>query len=352
MSRDAAADERETTAFRAWVVDKPLPDSRPEAVLRQLQGLDTPVDGGIEIDVLFTSINYKDALALTGAPGIIRSIPLVAGIDAVGTVRSAGQGFAAGDIVTVNGAGLGERFDGGLAERALVPAASAVRLPDGIDARAAAAIGTAGFTAALAVAALERAGVRPGGGDIAVTGASGGVGSFSIALLAQLGYDVVAITGRMALADRLTALGASRVIARDDLGSEKGSPLQKARWAGGIDSAGGYPLANLLAQAAPGAAVAACGLAASADLPTTVMPFILRGVSLLGINSVDASSDARSAAWDLLATLPRETIDAIAPRTEPLERAVHVARELLAGRVDGRVVIAIRPQPDTRPAAH
>jgi acrylyl-CoA reductase (NADPH) len=339
---DQATKKRAVTGFPAWVVDKPLPDARPEAILRYVEGVATPAPDGIEVDVDFTSINYKDALALTGASGVLRSLPLVAGIDAVGRVRTAAHGFEVGETVVVTGAGLGERYDGGLSERSVLPAASTLRLPDGIDARTAAAVGTAGVTAALAVGRLQAAGVEPSAGRIAVTGAGGGVGAFSVAILAELGYDVVAITGRERLTDHLIGLGAAEVMDRDALGSERGAPMQKARWAAAVDSAGGVPLANLLSQTAPGGFVAACGLAASADLPTTVLPFILRGVSLLGVNSVDASRSALEEAWKLIRSLEASVFVAISPRTEPLPRAVTVARELLAGKVDGRVVIATR----------
>lgn len=340
---DQATKKRAVTGFPAWVVDKPLPDARPEAILRNIESVATPAPDGVEIHVDYTSINFKDALALTGASGVLRTLPLVAGIDAVGRVREAAHGFEAGETLVVTGAGLGERFDGGLSARTVLPAASALRLPDGIDARTAAAVGTAGVTAALAVRRLQAVGVDPSAGRIAVTGAGGGVGAFSVALLAKLGYDVVAVTGRERLHDHLIGLGAAEVVGRDAIGSERGAPLQKARWAAAIDSAGGVPLANLLSQTAPGGYVAACGLAASADLPTTVLPFILRGVSLLGVNSVDASRASLESAWDLIRTLDQSVFAAIAPRTEPLSRAVPVARDLLAGKVDGRTVITLHP---------
>ncbi|BDI21298.1 acryloyl-CoA reductase [Herbiconiux sp. L3-i23] len=331
-----------STGYRAIIVDRPLPDAKPEAILRTREPADPP-EGFVDTDVLFTSINYKDAIALTGGAGILREYPLTPGIDVVGRVREASHGFREGEIVVVNGAGLGERTDGGLAARAAVPAAATLSLPDGVPARAAAAIGTAGFTAALSVRSLVEHGVTPDSGDIVVTGAAGGVGSFAIALLAARGYRVVAVTGRAdSLGDALVALGAAEVVDRSAIGSEVGKPLQASRWAGAIDSVGGPTLVNVLAQTRYDGVVAACGMAGGTDLPGTVMPFILRGVTLAGINSVDAPRERREAAWNDLATLHADAIDRIAPRTEPLDRAAAVAREVLAGKVAGRVVIDVR----------
>jgi acrylyl-CoA reductase (NADPH) len=327
--------------YRAIVVDRPIPDARPEAVLRHVAGSDLAPADPVEVDVLFSSVNFKDALALTGGPGILAQLPMVPGIDVVGRVRRAAHGWSEGDVVVVNGAGLGERTDGGLAERASVPATSAIALPDGMSARTAAAIGTAGFTAALAVEAIAAA-VDPDAGEILVTGARGGVGSFSLSLLAARGYRAVAVSGRPEQTDQLIALGAARVIGRDEIGTETGKALQPGRWAGAIDSVGGPMLVNVLAQTSYGGIVAACGMAQSIQLPGTVMPFILRAVTLAGINSVDAPLARRQAAWDLLASVPEDVIEAIAPRTEPLDRSAQVAREVLAGRVSGRVVIDTR----------
>lgn len=327
---------------RAIIVDKPLPDARPEAIIARREDPEVS-DGLLDLDVHFSSVNYKDAIALTGGSGILRSLPLVPGIDAVGAVRTAASGFASGQLVVVTGAGLGERIDGGLAERAAVPATAAVPVPPEMTPRQAAAIGTAGFTAALSVDALLARGVTAESGEILVTGAGGGVGSFAIALLAAAGLRPVACTGRAdQLRDHLTELGAVRVVGREELGVDVGKPLQSARWAGGVDSVGGAPLVNLVAQTAYDGVVAACGIAAGTDLPGSMMPFILRGVSLVGINSVEAPPDRRAAAWKRLAALPLDVIDRIAPRTVPLDRATGVARELLAGRVAGRVVVDVR----------
>ena len=332
----------DAATYRAMVVDKPLPDARPEAILRRGVEMGTVPADALEVDVLYSSVNYKDAVALTGGSGILKATPMVPGIDVVGRVRQAQGEWAEGDVVIVNGAGLGERTDGGLAERSWLPLAAAVSLPDTMTARSAAALGTAGFTAALSVQTLATS-VAPEDGEILVTGAGGGVGMFAVALLAARGYRVVAATGRgSSLGDTLRALGAERVVGREEIGSEVGKPLQSAQWAGAVDAVGGATLVNVLAQTRYGGVVTACGLAQGADLPGTVLPFILRGVTLAGINSVDASSDDRKRSWTDLAALDDAVVGTIAPRTEPLERAVTVARDLLAGRVAGRVVIDVR----------
>jgi len=328
-------------AVRAIVVRDA--DGGPAAGLEELE-LASPVDGELLLDVAFSSVNYKDAIALSGRPGVLRSRPMIPGIDAVGSVLESGHAdWAIGDKVILNGAGLGERRNGGLAARALVPAASAVRLPDGWSPRDAAAVGTAGFTAALSVLALRRD-LAPDAGEVLVTGAAGGVGSFAIALLAALGYRVTASTGRPAdQGSRLRALGASDVIDRSELSELSGKPLQSARWAGVVDSVGSSTLVGALAQTRYGGVVTACGLAGGADLPGTVMPFILRAVSLIGINSVDAPQAARLQAWRLLADqLDADVISSIAPRTIGLADAIPLAVDVLAGTVAGRVVIDVR----------
>src|SRR5690554_944914 len=289
--------------MRAWMVTK-SDDGVDAALLESVTdadlGLATELaDGEVQIDVEYSSINYKDGLALTGRPGVIRKHPLVPGIDLVGTVAESQDGrWQVGDRVLVNGWGIGENHHGGLAERARVSGDWLVRVPEPLTPKRAAAIGTAGFTAMLAVLALEKADAL--GGDILVTGASGGVGGIATSLLSGLGHRVVCSTGRTQEADYLQSLGAAEVIDRDTL-SEPGKPLQSERWSGAIDSVGGVTLANVLAQTQYGGAVAACGLAASHDLPTTVMPFILRGVQLLGINSVFAPAILRKEAWSRLA---------------------------------------------------
>jgi acrylyl-CoA reductase (NADPH) len=304
---------------------------------------DALMPGDVLVDVEYSSLNYKDALAVTGRPGVIRNYPLIAGIDLVGTVASSeSPRWNPGDRVILNGWGIGETHHGGLAERARVNGDWLASLPDGMDAARAAAIGTAGFTAMLAVLALERAGVEGSAETpVLVTGAAGGVGSIAIALLATRGNRVTASTGRTEEADYLRALGASDIIDRATL-SEAGKPLQAQRWAGAIDSVGGNTLANILAQTEYGGTVASCGLAQSAELPATVMPFILRAVTLTGINSVFAPTALREEAWARLATdLDPALLDGMI-ETIGLADAVGRAEDVLAGRVRGRLVVDVR----------
>lgn len=329
---------------RAIVVSES--ESEP-AVLREvdddfLRGEREPGPDDVTIDVEWSSLNYKDGMALGGDRGVARILPLIPGIDLVGTVAVASQSarFAAGTPVVLNGSGIGETRHGGFAERAVVDESSLVKMPSALTPRRAAAIGTAGFTAMLSVLKLERD-VAPDAGDVLVTGAGGGVGSIAIALLSRLGYRVVASTGRPELEDYLLGLGASSVIPRDSL-SEGGKPLQRPRFAGAVDCVGSTTLANVLAQTQWGGTVAACGLAQGGDLPTTVLPFILRGVSLVGINSVDAPPALRRTAWERLATdLDTELLDSLteeAALTEVVERGP----EILSGRVRGRTVVDVR----------
>ncbi|PZF15626.1 oxidoreductase [Curtobacterium sp. MCPF17_011] len=302
-----------------------------------------PGPGEALLDVTLSSVNYKDGLALAGNPGVARVDPLVPGIDAVGTVAAVGSGVtdvAVGDRVVLNGAGLGETRHGGWAERALAPAESLVRLPDDMPDERAAAIGTAGFTAMLSVLALEHV-VVPEDGPILVTGASGGVGTVAIALLAARGYTVTASTGRPENDASLRALGATEVIDRAAI-AELGKPMQRAIWAGAVDSVGGATLANVLASTKWGGAVTACGLAQDSALPTTVLPFILRGVSLLGVNSVDAPLPLRKRAWDRLVSDLDPALLAGVTRTVDLAAAIEVGAEVVAGRVHGRTVVDVR----------
>jgi acrylyl-CoA reductase (NADPH) len=302
-----------------------------------------PADGEVLVDVTYSSVNYKDGLALARNPGVARLDPLVPGIDVVGTVSALGpgvHGVSIGDRVVVNGAGLGESRHGGWAERAVVPADVAVRLPDDVEDAFAAAIGTAGFTAMLSVLALERD-VAPDAGPVLVTGASGGVGTVAIALLAARGYSVTASTGRTANDRSLRALGASDVVDRAAL-ADLGKPMQRATWAGAVDSVGGATLANVLSGTRWGGVVTACGLAQDSALPTTVLPFILRAVSLVGINSVDAPAPLRRRAWERLATDLDPALLAGVTRTVGLERAIAVGAEVVAGRVHGRSVVDVR----------
>ena len=299
-----------------------------------------PGEGEALVDVAFSSVNYKDGLALAGDPGVARLDPLVPGIDVVGTVSALGPGVhdvRIGDRVVLNGGGAGETRHGGWAAHAVVPSASLVVLPEAIPEDFAAAIGTAGFTAALSVLALARF-VEPSDGPVLVTGSSGGVGSVAIPLLAARGYRVTASTGRPANADALRMLGATDVVDRATL-SERGKPMQKATWAGAVDSVGGATLANLLASTKWGGAVTACGLAQDVALPTTVLPFILRGVSLLGINSVDAPASLRRRAWALLAEELDPALLARVTRTVGLAEAIEIGPEVVAGRVHGRTIV-------------
>lgn len=308
-------------------------------------GEDDLGDGNVTVNIEYSSLNYKDALALAGRPGVAKIDPLIAGIDLVGTVAtSADARWMPGDQVIVNGWGIGETHHGGLSERARVPGDWLVRRPESISAERAAAIGTAGFTAMLAVLALEEAnalGAAALNGDVLVTGAAGGVGSVAIALLSSLGHRVVASTGRPGASDYLRSLGAAEVIDRATLG-EPGKPLQSQRWSGAIDSVGGNTLANVLAQTNYGGTVASCGLAQSAELPATVMPFILRGVTLTGINSVFAPFALRERAWARLAAdLDLGLLDSMTA-TITLGDAIRRAEQLLGGEVRGRTVVDVR----------
>ena len=259
------------------------------------------MDGDVTVSVEFTTVNYKDGLAITGKAPVVRRFPLVPGIDFAGTVMTSSHpDFAIGDRVILNGWGVGETHHGAFARRARVKGDWLVPLPAGLTPRDAMAIGTAGYTAMLAVMALERHGIGPARGPVVVTGAAGGVGSVAISLLSKLGYHVIASTGRPQESDFLSDLGAAEIISRDEL-SGPAKPLAKERWAGGVDAVGSHTLANVLSMTSYGGAVAACGLAQGMDLPGSVAPFILRGVSLLGIDSVMAPKALRLEAWRRLA---------------------------------------------------
>jgi len=314
------------------------PDGATEAMLRMLSHEDLP-EGEVLVRVSHSTLNYKDALAITGKSPVVRSFPMVPGIDFAGTVeRSADARFAPGDTVLLNGWGLGETRWGGLAGYATARADWLVALPAGMTTQQAMSIGTAGYTAMLCAMALELHGVLPDAGPVLVTGANGGVGSLAIALLARRGYTVTASTGRPEEADHLHALGASAIMDRTALGAP-GKPLQKENWAAAIDCVGSHTLANVLASTRYGGVVAACGLAQGMDLPATVAPFILRGVTLVGVDSVYAPLARRREAWQRLAAeLPPEVVERNT-RVIGLNEAVTLAPELLAGRVRGRVVV-------------
>jgi acrylyl-CoA reductase (NADPH) len=293
--------------------------------------------GDVTVDVEWSGINYKDGLALAGSPGVMRTSPLIPGIDLVGTVADSSSGrWKAGDAVVLNGWGIGETRNGGFADRAVVDGEWLVALPSGISAERAAAIGTAGFTAALSVLALG-----PVEGEILVTGASGGVGSIAIALLAAAGHSVIASTGSPEHRDYLLGLGATGTIDRADL-HEPGRPLQKQRWGGVIDSVGGHTLANAIAQTNYGGTVTACGLVGGSDLPMTVMPFILRGVTLAGINSVECPRPRREAAWALLARdLDLDLLDSLT-ESIGLADAIGAGAAILRGELRGRTAVNVR----------
>ncbi len=297
------------------------------------------MDGDVTVKVDYSTVNYKDGLALTGAAPIVRHWPLIAGIDFAGIVTdSQNADYQAGDRVVLNGWGVGEGHYGGYAQMARVKGDWLVKLPDNITTRQAMAIGTAGYTAMLCVMAIEM--VSPDQGEVLVTGAAGGVGSVAIALLAKLGFSVVASTGRMAEADYLKNLGAARVIERTEL-SEQGRPLDAEKWAAVVDAVGSHTLANAISQTCYGGVVAACGLAQGADLPATVMPFILRGVTLCGIDSVMAPRALREQAWARLAQdLDMQKLEQMIIE-HPLSEVPELGPEILAGKIRGRVVVDV-----------
>ena len=296
-------------------------------------------EGNVTVDVEYSSLNYKDGLAITGTGKIIRDFPMVPGIDFVGTVSdSEDDRYQVGDKVILTGWGVGERHWGGMSQRARVKGDWLVPLPAELSPEQAMAIGTAGLTAMLCVQALEHAGVKPEQGPVLVTGASGGVGSVAVTLLAKAGFEVHAVTGRADNADWLKSLGAHTIVARSELEGQS-RPLDKAIWAGAVDTVGGDILAKVLSQMAYDGAVAACGLAASFQLPTTVMPFILRGVKLLGVDSVMCPYERRLAAWQRLCNdLGHEHYDAFSTVAQ-LEQVPELAQQIIKGQVRGRVLI-------------
>ena len=323
--------------FRAIVIDK-TEDGGQAMRFADLAETDL-MEGDVTIKVSHSTVNYKDGLAITGKAPIARRFPLVPGIDFAGVVTaSAHPEFRPGDEVILNGWGVGESHHGGYAGMARVRGDWLVKMPAGMDAAHAMAIGTAGYTAMLALMALKEQGVKPGAGPVVVTGAAGGVGSVALALLARNGFEAVASTGRMEEVDYLKSLGASAVIDRTEL-SGPAKPLAKSRWAAAIDSVGSTTLANVLSQMTYGGVVAACGLAQGMDLPGSVAPFILRGVRLIGIDSVNCPKPRREEAWRRLAAeLDREKLDAMT-RHVKLGDVPDVAADIIAGKVRGRVVV-------------
>lgn len=322
--------------FKAILIEKQ--DDAQRVSVQSLEESQLPA-GDVTVRVESSTLNYKDALAITGKGPVVRQFPMVPGIDLAGTVEaSSSEAFKPGDRVLLNGWGVGEGHWGGLAEKARLKGDWLIPLPEAFSAPQAMAIGTAGYTAMLAVMALENGGVLPEHGDVLVTGANGGVGSYSIALLSKLGYRVIAATGRPEEEAYLKGLGADEIMDRGEL-SEPGRPLAKERWAGAIDSVGSHTLANVLAGTRYGGAVAACGLAQGMDLPATVAPFILRGVSLLGVESVMRPRADRLEAWRRLGELLDPAQLESITRTIGLDEAIETAEALLAGRVRGRVVV-------------
>ncbi len=323
-------------SFRALLVSKTDSGQRVELTLLNEADL---MDGDVTIQVEHSSVNYKDGLAVTGKAPIVRRWPLIPGIDLAGTVLSSDhKDYKPGDKVVLGGWGVGESHHGGFAEIARVKAEWLVPLPNGLTTAQAMAIGVAGYTAMLCVMALEEQGVTPQQGEILVTGAAGGVGSVSVALLSKLGFKVAASTGRPEEADFLKALGASSVIDRNEFNTSV-KPLAKPRWAGAIDSVGSVTLANVISQIQPEGAVAACGLAQGMDLPTSVAPFILRGVRLIGVNSVTTPLPRRRVAWDrLVRDLDISKLEALTTHVK-LEDVERVADAIVQGKVRGRVVI-------------
>jgi acrylyl-CoA reductase (NADPH) len=324
--------------FRAIRIDKA--DKGTTAALTQFDEADL-MDGDVTIRVEWSTLNYKDGLAVTGKAPVVRRFPMIAGIDLAGTVeQSSHPQWKVADQVVCNGWGLGETHLGAYAEKARVKGDWLVRLPEKLSAREAMAIGTAGYTAMLAVLALEKQGISPKSGPVVVTGAAGGVGSVAIAVLSKLGYHVIASTGRASEAGYLKGLGAAEIIDRNEL-SGPAKPLAKERWAGGIDSVGSTTLANLLSMTKYGGAIAACGLASGMDLPSSVAPFILRGVCLLGIDSVMCPIPARTTAWSRLAVdLDREKLSEITHEIG-LDQVIGEGPRILAGQVRGRIVVKI-----------
>jgi acrylyl-CoA reductase (NADPH) len=324
--------------FKAIRIDKA--EKGTTAALTQFEEAEL-MEGDVTVRVEWSTVNYKDGLALTGKAPVVRRFPMIAGIDLAGTVeQSSHPQWKAGDKVICTGWGLGETHLGAYAEKGRVKGDWLVRLPEGMSAREAMAIGTAGFTAMLAVLALEKHGLTPTHGPVVVTGAAGGVGSVATAVLSKLGYHVIASTGRMSETPYLRDLGAAEVIDRNEL-SGPAKPLAKERWAGGIDSVGSTTLANLLSMTKYGGAIAACGLAAGMDLPTSVAPFILRGVCLLGIDSVMCPIAQRKAAWSRLAGDLDRTKLAEITHEIGLDGVIDAGARILAGQVRGRIVVKI-----------
>lgn len=324
--------------FRALVIDKQ--DDQQQVAFKSLSTSDLP-ETDVLVKVAYSTLNYKDALAVTNSAPIVRQYPMVPGIDFAGIVEdSTDPNYQMGDVVLANGWGLGEKHWGGLAEYARVPASFLIPVPKAFSLRDAMVIGTAGYTAMLCVLALEKQGVKPADGDVLVTGAAGGVGSVAITLLSRLGYNVTAMTGRAEEADYLMQLGAKHIIDRAEY-SQVGRPLAKERWAGAIDVAGGVVLANVCAAMQYQGVVAACGLAASMEFPANMAPFILRGVRLIGVDSVMCPKAQREEAWARLASdLDPHVLESVAKEIA-FEQVLDYAPLFLSGSVRGRLVVSL-----------
>lgn len=324
--------------FRAIQINKT--DDKQTAALVELSDADL-MDGDVTVDISHSTLNYKDGLALTAKAPIIRKFPLTPGIDFAGTVSASDNpGYKPGDAVILNGWGVGEGHSGGFAERARVKGDWLVKMPDGMTAAHAMAIGTAGYTSMLCVMALEDAGITPDSGEILVTGAAGGVGSVAIAILSKLGYSVTASTGRTSEEAFLKGLGASSIVDREEFNTPP-KPLAKSRWAGCVDAVGSTTLANVLSQMNYGGAVAACGLAQGMDLPASVAPFILRGVKLLGVDSVMCPKPRREQAWARLAKdLDMAKLDSLTSHIK-LDDVIAAGADIMSGKVRGRIVVDI-----------
>ena len=326
--------------FRALVVDK----AEDGTISHQISELDAArlPEADVTVAVEYSTLNYKDGLCIHGQGGLVRTFPHVPGIDFAGTVESSDSAeFKPGDKVVLTGWRVGEVWWGGYATKARVKSDWLVRLPDGLDTRRAMAIGTAGFTAMLAVMALERHGLKPGDGPVLVTGASGGVGSVATAILAKLGHEVAAVTGRPEQSEYLKGLGAARIVPREEMADAPAKPLDSETWAGCVDAVGGDMLARVLTQMKYGCSVAAVGLAGGAKLPTTVVPFLLRGVNLLGIDSVMQPRGNRVEAWGRIARdLPMQKLEAMVS-TARLEDLPQLGQDILKGQVKGRVLVDV-----------
>ncbi|WP_085906599.1 MDR family oxidoreductase [Kiloniella majae] len=327
--------------FKALVVDK-SEEGVVSSEIQELENSSLPVDGNVTVAVEYSTVNYKDGLCITGNGGLVRNYPHVPGIDFAGTVEESDDArYKAGDKVVLTGWRVGEAWWGGYAQKARVKADWLVPLPDGLSTKQAMAVGTAGFTAMLAVMALEDHGMRPDQGDVLVTGAAGGVGSVATSILANLGYNVAGVTGRPDTANYLKELGASRIVAREELNETVKRPLESEIWAGCVDAVGGAMLARVLGQMKYGASVSAVGLAGGAALPATVIPFLLRGVNLLGIDSVMQPFENRQRAWQrVVSDLPLDKLEKMVQHAT-LNDLPDLGSAILKGAVQGRIVVDV-----------